>query len=495
MANQYLAFAAASTDTFTPTAWASMTGLLTNGFQTGIADTTEVNTLMRQLSVPISAIGQYISDAGFNANDDGSRANFQTALTNALKKNLLASDQATWIQDKGGNNRLFMATNGTTTWKGYGTTPVTLQNATGTTVFTAKDDGRVASGANATSGLDLITYQQWAAGNNQYTNIISIPGNLGSTYYMTTAEYGALVIVNDQFAYNVVLPTAVGAAGKTVRIYNNARVSVGLFAPNAPSELIYGPGLDGDYSYAGAPDYCGSNMQLLPRQDYELISDGTNWIVLAGAVNRVQGFASVITRALYVSGTTTYTIQRRQTRLLKVTLVGGGGGGGGNGGGGSGAVVIAWVYAPSVTASAPNFTFTVGAGGARGTIQGTNGSATTLSYTGQGIGWTYTAGGGFAGGASGAGQQGGAGGVGSISGLSNPNLVLRGNPGSNGTPGDNSLAGNGGGTPLFGGGGPGTLNGAPDRNGVNGGGGGGGGLIASLAAGNGGDGFIIFEEL
>lgn len=492
MANQYLTFAAAATDTFTPTAWASMTGLLTNGFQTGIADTTDVNTLMRQLSVPVSAIGQYISDAGFNANDDGVRANFQTALTNALKKNLLASDQATWIQDKGGNNRLFMATGGTTTWKGYGTAPVTMQNAAGTSVLTCRDDGRVSSGADATSGLDLITYQQWAAGNNQYPNIINIPGNRGSTYYMTTAEYGSLVVINDQFAFNVVLPTAVGAAGKTVRIYNNARVGVGLFAPNAPTELLVGPGLELDYSYAGAHDYCGSNMILLPRQDYEFISDGTNWITLAGAVNRLQGHPSHITRAAYVGGNTSYTIQRRQTRVLKVTLVGGGGGGGGNGGGGSGAVVIVWVYDFNVTASAPNFTFTVGAGGTRGPIQGTNGGATTLSYTGQGIPWTYTAGGGFAGGASGAGQQGGAGGVGSITGLDMDKMLLRGNPGGNGTPGDTSLPGTGGAAPIFGGGGCGTLNGTATRDGINGGGGAGGGL--SAAAGLGGDGFIIFEE-
>jgi hypothetical protein len=492
MANEYLTFAAPSLDTFTAAQWATYTGLLANGFATGLADTTEVNTLMRQLSVPVSALGQYISDAGYNALDNGSRSDFQNAFANALKKNLLSNDQATWIQDKGGNNRLFMATSGTTTWKGYGTTPVTFQNAAGTTILAANNDGRITGGANATSGLDLITYQQWAAGNNQYTNIISIPGSRASTYYMTTAEYGSLVVINDQFAYNVVLPTAVGAAGKTIRIYNNARVSVGLYAPNAPTELLFGPGLELDYAYAGAHDYCGGNMEMLPRQDYTFISDGTNWITLAGATNRLQGNPNIVTRANYLAGNTSYTIKRRQSRILKVTLVGAGGGGGGNGGGGSGAVVIVWVYGFDVSSTAPAFTFTIGGGGTRGPIQGTNGGATTLSYTGQGIAWTYTAGGGFAGGASGAGQQGGAGGVGSITGLDMDKLLLRGNPGGNGTPGDTSLPGVGGATPLFGGGGCGTLNGTATRDGINGGGGAGGGL--SAAAGLGGDGFIIFEE-
>lgn len=493
MANQYLTFAATATDTFTPTAWASMTGLLTNGFQTGIADTTDVNTLMRQLSVPVSAIGQYISDAGFNANDDGVRANFQTALTNALKKNLLASDQATWIQDKGGNNRLFMATGGTTTWKGYGTTPVTMQNAAGTSVLTCRDDGRVSSGADATSGLDLITYQQWAAGNNQYPNIINIPGSATGTYYMTTAEYGSLVIVNDGFAYNVVLPTPVGAAGKVVKIYNNARRRyVKVFTPNDPTELIYGPALAFDTSYAGVPDYTGADLSMEPRQDYEFISDGTNWIALVGGNMRIQGYPSLITRAAYVGGNTSYTIQRRQTRVLKVTLVGAGGGGGGNGGAGSGSVLVTHILDPDVLASTPAFTFTVGAGGTHGPIQGTNGGATTLSYSGGALPFTYTAGGGFAGGASGAGQQGGAGGVASVSGLSNNVMTWRGNPGGNGTPGDTSLPGTGGAAPIFGGGGCGTLNGTATRDGINGGGGAGGGL--SAAAGLGGDGFIMFEE-
>jgi hypothetical protein len=488
MANQYLTFAATAIDTFTPTAWASMTGLLTNGFQTGIADTTDVNTLMRQLSVPVSAIGQYISDAGFDANDDGVRANFQTALANALKKNLLASDQGAWIQDKGGVNRFFFGAAGGTFIQGQGTTPLIVRDSTGAQIAAFNSNGRVAAGADAASGLDLITYQQWAAGNNQYTNIINIPGNRSSTYYMTTAEYGSLVVINDGFAFNVVLPTAVGAAGKIVRIYNNARSrSIGVFTPNAPTELLYGPGLELDYSYAGAPDYCGGNIYLEPRQDYEFISDGTNWITLAGASLRIQGYPNVITRAAYVGGTTSYTIRRRQTRVLKVTLVGGGGGGGGNGGGGSGAVLITHIYDPAVLSTTPAFTFTVGAGGTRGPIQGTNGGATTLSFS-AGIPWTYTAGGGFAG----AGQQGGAGGVGSITGLSHNEIILRGNPGGNGTPGDTSLPGTGGAAPLFGGGGCGTLNGTATRDGINGGGGAGGGL--SAAAGLGGDGFIMFEE-
>lgn len=486
MANQYLAFAATATDTFTPAAWAAMTGLLTNGFQTGIADTTEVNTLMRQLSVPISAIGQYISDAGFNANDDGSRANFQTALANALKKNLLASDQATWVQDKGGNNRLFMATNGTTTWKGYGTTPVTLQNAAGTTVFTAKDDGRVASGANATSGLDLITYQQWASGTNQYTNIINIPGNRGSTYYMIEAELGSLVILGDPFNYNLVLPQGnAGIAGKTVRVYNNSRAGnqPSIYAAGFPASKLYGPAFLYNQSYSGVPDY-DQDFKLLPRMDYEFICDGTDWICLSGGTH-VAGRRDIITRAAFLGGLTTFSVSRRQTKVMRITLVGGGGGGA-YGGGGSGAVQIINQWIPPVT---DPFTITsIGAGGTGGTPNGTSGGTTSITYPSSAGGWVCTAGGGY--GATG--TVGGAGGA-STATVGGVQQHLSGNPGGQGQ----QVAGYaalGGAAPFFGGSGAAGVGfGSANRNGSVGGGGG-GIWTGDGNPGNGGDGFIMIEE-
>lgn len=482
MANEYLTFAAPSLDTFTAAQWATYTGLLANGFATGLADTTEVNTLMRQLSVPVSALGQYISDAGYSALDNGSRSDFQTAFANALKKNLLASDQATWIQDKGGNNRLFMATGGTTTWKGYGTTPVTLQNAAGTTIFTANDDGRITGGANAVSGLDLITYQQWAAGNNQYTTIISVPGSRSSTYYMTTAEYGSLVILQDGFTYNLVLPPATGNPGKTITVYNSTRNR----APDVMttgSEMMYGSAFDVDASYAGEPDKY-DQLALLPRLDYRFISDGANWICSVGGRN-VTGSRSVYTRANFLAGTTSFKAIRRELMYMRITLVGGGGGGG-DGGGGSGAVQIINVYRPPVVDS---FTInTIGAGGASGADNGANGGATTITFPASEGSYVCTAGGGFGA----VGLVGGAGGV-STATIGGIQQHLSGNPGGCGLT-TTQFGALGGATPMFGGGGAAGIGaGILNRNGSWGGGG--GGLYAGDGtSGNGGDGFIVVEE-
>lgn len=83
--NQFLALGTgAGANTLTPTAWAALTTLLANGFQSGVANSQQFNTAFRQTTTMAAAIGQLIADQGVNAMDDGSVANLKTSLKGGL---------------------------------------------------------------------------------------------------------------------------------------------------------------------------------------------------------------------------------------------------------------------------------------------------------------------------------------------------------------------------------------------------------------------------
>lgn len=91
MASEFKLFAGPSTNTLTPTAWAALTTLLANGFQSGLANSQQANTLFRQVSTVAAGIGQFISDQGFDALDNGDIEDFAAAFSSALRKAALPS--------------------------------------------------------------------------------------------------------------------------------------------------------------------------------------------------------------------------------------------------------------------------------------------------------------------------------------------------------------------------------------------------------------------
>ncbi len=70
--NQFQPFAIGSgANALTPAAYAALSTLISQGFQSGIANSAQVNTVLRQASFMAAALGQVIANAGLNANDDG----------------------------------------------------------------------------------------------------------------------------------------------------------------------------------------------------------------------------------------------------------------------------------------------------------------------------------------------------------------------------------------------------------------------------------------
>lgn len=92
--NQFLPFATgAGSNTLTPSAYAALTPLLNLGFQSGVAQSIQFNTVLRQASFVASGVGQFIANEGFNANDDGNQASFVSSLISAI----LASTASAYI--------------------------------------------------------------------------------------------------------------------------------------------------------------------------------------------------------------------------------------------------------------------------------------------------------------------------------------------------------------------------------------------------------------
>ncbi len=97
--NQFLALATGgSANVLTPAAYAALTSLISSGYQSGVANSAQVNTTLRQATFVAAAVAQLIADAtGLNANDDGVILNFEKQLA-------LAVDLARYAVDTGGAN-------------------------------------------------------------------------------------------------------------------------------------------------------------------------------------------------------------------------------------------------------------------------------------------------------------------------------------------------------------------------------------------------------
>lgn len=66
-------------------AYAALTSLISNGFQSGVADSAQVNKVLRQATFGTAALGKIIADANLNAVDDGDLATFVSRLLSGIQ--------------------------------------------------------------------------------------------------------------------------------------------------------------------------------------------------------------------------------------------------------------------------------------------------------------------------------------------------------------------------------------------------------------------------
>lgn len=84
--SQYLPFGTGvSANALSYATYSALTTLISNGFQTGIAKSEQINTVLRQVSVGVAGLAKLIADHGpLDALDNGSVSDFKTALKSAL---------------------------------------------------------------------------------------------------------------------------------------------------------------------------------------------------------------------------------------------------------------------------------------------------------------------------------------------------------------------------------------------------------------------------
>lgn len=88
-ASQYLPFGTGGVpgtpNTLSYAAYAALTTLIGNGFQTGVAESVQINTVLRQASVGVSGLAKFVADNGpSDVLDNGNVAEFATKLKAAL---------------------------------------------------------------------------------------------------------------------------------------------------------------------------------------------------------------------------------------------------------------------------------------------------------------------------------------------------------------------------------------------------------------------------
>lgn len=83
--NQFQTFAeGGSANALTPSAYAALTTLIANGYQTGVANSQQINTTLRQAAYASAVLAGIISDAGYDALDNGDLATFKANLLKAV---------------------------------------------------------------------------------------------------------------------------------------------------------------------------------------------------------------------------------------------------------------------------------------------------------------------------------------------------------------------------------------------------------------------------
>lgn len=101
MSNDFIPFAVGgSANVITQSAYAALTSITQNGFQSGIAQSNQLNKVWRQSSIMAAVLAQFIADqSGQNAVDDGTtatlEANLIAAVRNASKQTVILTDIGT----------------------------------------------------------------------------------------------------------------------------------------------------------------------------------------------------------------------------------------------------------------------------------------------------------------------------------------------------------------------------------------------------------------
>ena len=130
--------------------FAALSSLLSNGFQSGVANSAQINKIFRQSSTVSSAIAQIIADNNVNATDDGNVTTFKTNFMAALAAQLAISNAS--IQ--GDYKNLQASASGTSASISVSADEIIVENASNAYKTLRAVSLTVSGSANGANGLD-----------------------------------------------------------------------------------------------------------------------------------------------------------------------------------------------------------------------------------------------------------------------------------------------------------------------------------------------------
>lgn len=211
--NQFLPLAIGSgANVLTPAAYAALSTLIQNGYQSGVAQSIQVNTTLRQATFVASAIAQIIANDGVDALDDGNITGFVAKFIQAINDQGITANQfdssaklstTAFVQRALGNYR------------------DVIQYTNSTTNLSASDIGKtvICGGGSNTLNLPLAStvakgsaYAIFSQGGTNTINvtgsdILGVGGNISSTSFQLIGSDYAIVVASGSNSWSVVSGT------------------------------------------------------------------------------------------------------------------------------------------------------------------------------------------------------------------------------------------------------------------------------------------------
>ena len=246
--NQFLPFATGlSANVLTAAEYEALTALVANGFQSGIAQSQQVNTPIRQGTFVAAAMAQIIANSGVDANDDGNIANFVTNFINALGKFFLFPGSVQWFAMQTAPSGFLTAYGSAISRSAYlnlfSAIGTTYGVGDGSTTFNIPDlRGAFIRGWDNGKGLDpsrvFGSLQNSALGLHNHSASVSDPGHAHSVYDPGHA-HGVYDPGHDHYSYGVP-GTGQGAGGGVNSVQQSAGAQPTTYAGTGIG--IYGAG-------------------------------------------------------------------------------------------------------------------------------------------------------------------------------------------------------------------------------------------------------------
>jgi hypothetical protein len=183
----------------TPAAYAALTTILADGFQSGLASSAQINTALAQATLAAAGIANFMVNQNVSQNDDGNAAafatNFQTALAAYVATVATSNLYAGGTTTGSANVQVLASTSPTATayTNGQMISCTAGYTNTGGTTFNASSEGAIVVKKDSSTGPVALTGGEIVAGDA----IVLTKNTAGSCWVLTSGlPFGSAAFLN-----------------------------------------------------------------------------------------------------------------------------------------------------------------------------------------------------------------------------------------------------------------------------------------------------------